>query len=277
MKLGHIIDSIRHIESSDHAYRSILPARAYLFPPCSKKELTEQPEPILLPTMSEEDPIPLDLFFSNTYNGISRMLIQALAEEENIDLFHYTVEECEKINQRLGNMVSSLPDPTIGNMKPYTATTIDKKGTSKKHLDYYYVPTPKEKTFSINFFLDDFYAQKEQTETFTNYRNSLLRVILASLQKYTKRLANMNLKLQECENKDQYRIYGELLTANLYQLKENTKQATVFNYYNNEEITIPLDTRYSPSVNAKRFFKKYNKLKNTLEIVGKQKQETKIY
>jgi len=53
------------------------------------------------------------------------------------------------------------------------------------------------------------------------------------------------------------------------------KQITVENYYeNNEKITIPLDERFTPSVNAKRFFKKYHKLKNTLEIVTIQKEET---
>ena len=73
-----------------------------------------------------------------------------------------------------------------------------------------------------------------------------------------------------------YKLYGELITANLYRIKnENTDTLTLENYYdNNKEITIPLDKRYSPSHNAKLFFKKYNKLKNALKIVGEQKEET---
>jgi predicted ribosome quality control (RQC) complex YloA/Tae2 family protein len=74
---------------------------------------------------------------------------------------------------------------------------------------------------------------------------------------------------------EKYQLYGELITANLYQIKnENQKDITLENYYTNQKITIPLDIRYTPSINAKRFFKKYHKLKNTLEIVGIQKEET---
>ena len=79
--------------------------------------------------------------------------------------------------------------------------------------------------------------------------------------------------LDECKDMDTYKLYGELITANLYKLNNNINLETVTlnNYYdNNNSITILLDKRYLPSVNAKRFFKKYNKLKNTLEIVSKQ-------
>ena len=73
-----------------------------------------------------------------------------------------------------------------------------------------------------------------------------------------------------------YKLYGELITANLYRIKnENIDAVSLENYYdNNKIITIPLDKRYSPSHNAKLFFKKYAKLKNALLIVGKQKEET---
>lgn len=62
---------------------------------------------------------------------------------------------------------------------------------------------------------------------------------------------------------DKYKLYGELITANLYRIKNsNTDKLELENYYdNNSIITIPLDKRYSPSHNAKLFFKKYNKLK----------------
>ena len=75
---------------------------------------------------------------------------------------------------------------------------------------------------------------------------------------------------------DIYKIYGELLTANLYRIKdENISSIELENYYENNKLTsIPLDIKYTPSVNAKRYFKKYNKLKNELKIVTIQKEET---
>ena len=75
---------------------------------------------------------------------------------------------------------------------------------------------------------------------------------------------------------DIYKLYGELITSNLYKIKQNNCESiTLENYYdNNNLIKIPLDKKYLPSINAQKYFKKYNKLKNTLEIVSKQKQDT---
>ena len=75
---------------------------------------------------------------------------------------------------------------------------------------------------------------------------------------------------------DIYRLYGELITANLYRIKDlNTDEIKLENYYdNNNLITIKLEKKYPPSINAKMFFKKYSKLKNALNIVSKQKVET---
>ena len=73
-----------------------------------------------------------------------------------------------------------------------------------------------------------------------------------------------------------YKLYGELITSNLYRIpNKNVDKLELENYYdNNKIITIPLDSKYLPSVNAKRFFKKYHKLKNALEVVTVQKEDT---
>ena len=113
-------------------------------------------------------------------------------------------------------------------------------------------------------------------EKFKNYRNTLLKLILDTLKKYKKRLYNIDAKLQECQDMDKYRLYGELITSNLYKIpNKNIDKIDVENYYeNNKIITIPLDKRYLPSVNAKRYFKKYSKLKNALVVVTEQKKDT---
>ena len=75
---------------------------------------------------------------------------------------------------------------------------------------------------------------------------------------------------------DKYRLYGELITSNLYKIpNKNIEKIELENYYDsNNKITIKLDKRFSPSINAKRFFKQYSKLKNALIIVSEQKTET---
>lgn len=164
----------------------------------------------------------------------------------------------------------------------YLNDIIDRTNSFKLDLNiedknYFLVPSDKEfSKFHLNFALDDFYYSKETIEELKNARNNVLRPILLTQKKYKKRLENINQKLKDCENMDIYKIYGELITANLYKIpNKNIKEIELENYYdNNNLIKIPLDSKYTPNINAKRFFKKYHKLKNALEVVTEQKKET---
>ena len=142
--------------------------------------------------------------------------------------------------------------------------------------DFALVPYDKASLGSINEFVDNYYAQKESYETFVNYKNSVLKLILSLLNKYNKKLIVIQEKLNECNDMEQYKLYGELIIANLYKINNNIniENIELENYYdNNKKIVIPLDKKISPSLNAKKYFKKYNKLKNTLNIVNEQKSE----
>ena len=127
----------------------------------------------------------------------------------------------------------------------------------------------------INWFLDNYYTAKEVDNTFLNYRNSLLKLILNKLHKLNTKLDLVNEKITECKDADKYRLFGELITSNLYRIdNHNLESITLENYYdNNNLITIPLDKSITPSTNAKKFFKKYQKLKNAKSIVEEQKMK----
>lgn len=262
-----IIDSMRHIYQED-SNRNIVPHLKYIYPTTNKKnflDCTDFSEFLdLLPNELSIDTFPLIL--SNIFNGFSRSFVSGLLQDLNIDNLNNI--DLEKIYSEIRNIVFENDTNNL-NFK-----YIDVKG--KK--DYYLSTSNNEKLvpFHLNFFLDDFYFEKETSQEFRVYRDSVLKMILSVLDKYKKRLNNMNKKLAECDDMQKYQLYGELITANLYRI-ENIPISNIVleNYYdNNKEISIELDSRYSPSVNAKRFFKKYNKLKNTLEIVTKQKDET---
>ena len=132
-----------------------------------------------------------------------------------------------------------------------------------------------KETFQVNKFIDEYYFYKEQKNLFNSSKNNLLKVISSNLKKVYKKLENINQKLKECEDMEKYRLYGELLTANLYRLEvnKNISEVEVLNYYTNENIKIPLDNKVNISKNVEKFYKKYNKLKNALIIVGAQKKE----
>lgn len=262
-----IIDSLRHIKEIDETYRDILPHTKYTLPTSNKNSFLELKD-------FEDFKIYLDISdinslstqISNTFNGISKGFINSIIKK--LEIKDLNDSNLELIYNYIKNIIIN-----IGTNNLSFETVKNQEGIIK---DYFLIPSKSKTSFELNFFVDDFYYNKETTETFRNYRNTLLKLILDTLKKYNKRLYNINEKLQECDDMEKYRIYGELITANLYRIpNKNLEEIKLENYYdNNNTILIKLDKRYSPSINAKRFFKKYSKLKNALAIVSEQKKDT---
>ena len=263
-----IIDSMRHIRELDENFRDILPHTKYSFPTSNKKsfiELRDFEEFSNCISCTNIEDLPSQI--SNTFNGISKNFISAIIR-------HLEITKINTTNlQKIYNYITA----TINNIETDNLSFENIKNKDGIIKDYFLIPEKtSDEPFKLNFFVDDFYYNKETSETFKNYRNSLLKLILDTLKKYKKRLYNIDKKLKECEDMDTYRIYGELITANLYRIpNKNLSEIELENYYdNNNKITIKLDKRFLPSINAKRFFKKYSKLKNALAIVSEQKEDT---
>ncbi len=269
-----IIDSLRHISSDNELTREIIPHVKYGYPSTNKLNFLEV-------TDFQDFKSKLNLEFdkmhisdlssqiSNLFNGISKGFVSHILETLHFDT---SLEVEDTILETIYTNIRDIIDATDSLQLGFDTIKND-NGNVK---DYALCIKDSSEPFSLNFFIDDYYFQKETSEEFKVYRNSISKLILDTLKKYNKRLYNINEKLKECDHMDTYKLYGELITANLYRIKnENTDTVSLENYYdNNKLITIPLDKRYSPSHNAKLFFKKYTKLKNALLIVGEQKEET---
>ena len=262
-----IIDSMRHIDSRN-SYREILPSRIYIFPRSDKADFTKIKK---FEEFKENVQNSKDLLnvgggqtdntgkaIANAFTGISYTFAKSAVQDRKLqevyDYIRKIIEGKENLEFEIIYKDEKISDYVL-------------KFANNRNND---------ESFHLNFFIDDFYFKRETTESFKNYRNTVLRMIFETLKKYTKRLENINAKLKECDEMDKYRLYGELITANLYRLSNNHSESIeVENYYeNNKKITIPMDVRYTPNINAKRYFKKYAKLKNAFEIVTKQKIET---
>lgn len=262
-----IVDSLRHIKEIDENFRDILPHTKYFFPTSNKNnflELSNFEEFYDILSSSNINDLPTEI--SNKFNGICKNFIFAIIKKFNITEFNKT--NLKIIFDYINDVINNIGTNNLSFEKILNSDNILK--------DYYLIPQKNELPFSLNFFIDDFYFSKETNEKFKNYRNTLLKLILETLKKYNKRLYHIDEKLRECDDMDKYRVYGELITANLYKIpNKNVDKIQIENYYdNNNLITISLDKRYLPSINAKKFFKKYSKLKNALEIVSEQKKET---
>ena len=250
-----IIDSLRHI-NNENANRIIVPHIKYTYPESNKLNILNCTYKDFSNNFSDEN-MSIPTKISNTFNGISKDYVSFIINNLGTDnleiIFNYLIDIINKTD------------------------SLELKFEIKNN-NFFLIPYQNKNndSFSLNFFIDDFYYKKESSQELKNYKDTVLKLILVTFEKYKKRLKNMDNKLKECENLEKYKLYGELITANLYKIpNKNIKEITLENYYNgNNPITISLDEKYLPSINAKRFYKKYSKLKNTLEIVTIQKQET---
>ncbi len=258
-----IIDSCRHIVSE----RNILPANPYLYPISEKIDITnfsfDEFSSIIKNNLND-----FTNYICSTFCGFSKTYLNYIIKILNININNIT-------NQDIHSFYNYIKE-TIANINTLHVTCKNIEFNNKN--DYTIVKSENKSNLDINKFIDNYYYKKEKNEFFQNYKNNALKIILTILKKYEKRLININYKLEECKNMNDYKLFGELITANLYNLNNNINldNITLNNYYdNNKPININLDKRYSLSVNANLFFKKYNKLKNTLNIVSEQKEETK--
>lgn len=258
-----IIDTLKHFDNT----RELLPAHEYTYAPINKtsfidiKDINEYTKIINnLPegTLSKK--------LTSTFIGFSKPLIKEMLADLNINDIEYTNYDIEKTFGYLKGLINSIG----------TSRITCKKISTKDYTLIFNNRENDTRASNINRFLDDFYYDKEQYTNFINSRNTLLKIVSGSLKKVYKKLENINIKLKECDEKDKYRLYGEILTANLYKIdaNKNTDEIILENYYdNNNPIKIPLDNRISIQKNIEKYFKKYNKLKNALSIVSEQKKD----
>ena len=255
-----VINSLRHLNKFDNSNRDIFPGSKYLNIESDKKDF------LAVKTFDEFyrdvsiDVENLPSALSKVYNGFGKKNISYLLETLNITTAVST-NNLKEVYSYLKDLFANMPDNVV--LKEYSSVKKD-----------YFAYKSTNDGLAVNFYLDDFYTSKEQSEQFKQYRDTVLKLVLNHVGKIKERISTIDSKIADCTNAEKYRLYGELITSNLYRIPDYPQaEVTLENYYdNNNLITIPLDEKFSPSKNAKNFFKKYRKLQNTIAIVEKQKE-----
>lgn len=255
-----VIDSLRHLNKFDNSNRDIFPGSKYLNIESAKKDFlaVKTFDEFYRDVSIDAENLPSTL--SKVYNGFGKKNISYLLETLNIPTAVST-NNLKEVYSYLKDLFANMPDNVV--LKEYSSVKKD-----------YFAYKSTNDGLAVNFYLDDFYTSKEQSEQFKQYRDTVLKLVLNHVGKIKERISTIDSKIADCTNAEKYRLYGELVTSNLYRIPDYPQaEVTLENYYdNNNLITIPLDEKFSPSKNAKNFFKKYRKLQNTIAIVGKQKE-----
>ena len=250
-----IIDTIKHVGMDQNRYRTLLPGATYRQPPTQNKENPFEQDSNTFEELIQKYPnreVLADNLLKQ-YQGISKDNTLALA-----DKLHSSNNFFQAFNDFLAMTEDPIPTMNGNNFSIFADNPNDKKFTTLSEM------------------LDVFYHTKANRDRVQQQGGQLLHVIRKNLQRNKKKLKKLSNELKATENADEYRIKGEVLTTYLYQIKRGMTKITLPNFYdNNKEITISLSNQLSPSQNAQKYFKKYQKLKNAVTFVNEQIELTK--
>ncbi|MBM6613799.1 NFACT family protein [Desemzia sp. RIT804] len=259
-----ILDSIKHIPSSQNSYRLIMPGATYKSPPHQDKL---NPFTVSKDTLTEiiqaESELPLGKQLQAHFQGLGsdtvKELIQ-LSEEDATRLPSIFQDFFTRIEKKeIQPTKTQLNNKELFTPLPYTSL----EGTQTTYA-------------ALSQLLDDIYRNKAEKDRVKQQAANLFHVLQTELARNKKKLTKLQRTLDETEHADDYRVKGEILTAYLHELTKGQESAELQNFYDdNNLITISLDPRKTPSQNAQKYFSKYQKLKNAVIYVNEQMKQTR--
>lgn len=274
-----IIDSIKRLTSKINQYREVLPGVVYTSPPPQGKlnliEINEEKLIKALLNLPPEQKVHKALL--SIIEGIGPQTAKELTVRAGIDIENRLeyLGEYEYQNIFLG--LQWLKNQLI--TKRYQPTLVRDnydKPLAFAPFSLQQFSDLKQETFSSMSSLIEFFIGKNEEENIYKQKvGDLEKIIDRELERCQRKLALQLEKIAEGEKADKYKIWGELITANLYKLQQG-QEAKVTNFYseNFEELIIPLDPNLTPNENAQSFFKKYSKAKQGAEKAANQSKAT---
>lgn len=271
-----VIDSIKRVPISISRVRQILPGIDYELPPKQNK----------LNPLNTIHPEDLYTDFKNfngfTFKaiytfiqGISPLLAKEICYRAGVNPTDSTTILAKEQIENFAKIINTICNDLSSN-KSYPNIIIDEK--IDKLLDFSCIKITmfndklEIHNESMSTIIEDYYITKDSKERIHQRAYDMKKGIQIKLDRAKTKLKKQEKELKASKNAPKYKLRGELLTANIYKIKEGMKSLKVTNFYseNLEEIEIMLNENISPSKNAQKYFKKYNKLKHASTEITKQ-------
>lgn len=262
-KDNKIIDSIKRVTPSISRVKIILPGEIYDPMVVSTGLDPTQVSPIEFDALlKEKSSQSLKNFFLRNFTGFSPQVIERFSQAINrmpgeiIETF--TPNEIEILRQEFEKIQKILI------LEDFTPT-LYKLSNGKRDFEAIDLPIGEDKeTFdSMSKLLDQFYLEKSVQSSLAQKSNDLIKNVQRTMERTRLKLEKQSGELNEALDREKYKVYGDLISANLHNIDQNTSSVTVQNFYSEamEEIEIPMDIKLSPAQNAQHYYKKYSKLK----------------
>lgn len=250
---GHIIDLLKRINPDENRARILLPKAKYELPPLKPGinglVVTENQ----FEKLSNEKNIP-DLVKS--MDGLDR--------DDREELTGYLEDDFSY------SSFKTFFDQ-FNNPRAFVLKTPRNKRKIFCYLPYHLDLEKESSNPDLNKGLDEFYEYQATRDWVKQRASQVERVVKNEQNKLSKKIKKLEKQLNLAENSEGYRIKGEILNANLGQVKPGMTEVSLPNYYeNNKPISIKLDPALSPARNAQKYFTRYKKLRDSIKHVNEQ-------
>ena len=273
---GLIIDSIKHVSAAVSSVREVLPGRNYFLPETQGKKdpLSISREDFMEVLTSKAQPAYKALYTNLT--GLSSATSQEICHRAKVDgdrpVTSLSADELEALWQGFTGILSIIKEDAFAPCIAY------ENGVPAEFAPYpltMYSEQSRTSYDSISKVLEHYYEERATVTRIRQKSTDLRRIVATALERNVKKYDLQIRQMQDTEKRDKFKVYGELINTYGYGVEPGAKSMTAFNYYTNEDITIPLDETLSPSENAQHYFEKYNKLKRTYEALSALTEEVK--
>ena len=273
---GMIIDSIKHISNQVSSVREVLPGRTYMVPPAQGKISLYDITPAWMEGTLLTKASSVQKAIYGSISGISPLMANEICYRASIDgdaaVASLSDTEQATLYGELVRLKSQLQNHEFAPCIIYQGKTPLEFACME--LSMY--PDMETKTFSsISEVLETYYAEKEVVTRIRQKSTDLRKIVSNAIERTAKKYDLQRKQLKDTEKKEKYKIYGELLHTYGYDVQPGQKELTCINYYDGNEITIPLDTQLTAMENAKKYFDRYGKLKRTYEALHVLVEETR--
>ena len=254
----NIISPIKQVDLTTSHKRQVLPGMKYELPPSQEK---------LDPRCISYDEFYREIertnaspkAISNRFQGIATLTARQMEElGSDIREGFFSVMERIKNNDYLPTLIKDEQ----GVPCEYSFMPITVYGNEYKTCE----------CESIGELIDRYFSEKERSERIKQKAGDLLKLINNAIARINKKLSLHQSSLDSCSDMEKYKNYGDLITANIYQIKRGDRLVRLIDYYNPDmpTVTLELDPRIDASGNAQKYYKKYNKLKKAKVELQKQ-------
>ncbi len=276
-----IIDSIKRVTSEMSRIREVLPGTIYSLP-----QQGDKIDPLLINKTEfydllekQNNNIKIHKFFYTSFMGMSPLISKEICYLSDIDMDRPIGSISNEDIERLYNTFIAIVDK-VKNEK-FNPILI-KKEYGEDYRDFYclnieqFGNNNKVHMESINRVLDKYYTVNDKLDRIHQKSQSIKKSIQVKLERSLNKLSKQRQELLDSEKREKYKIYADLISANLHRIEKGMEKVELENFYdeNLEKIIVPLDKKLSGIENAQMYYKKYAKLKNAHKLLLNQIPET---